>query len=229
MGRRAGFTLAEILVVMLITSILVLGIHAAYQQAYRLWARAEDSRAAWYQGRVLTEVLREELGGLYLPLRGTEDEEEATRDVEPAFQLNSDPAGAVSLSFFTLTPAWHTDAAFSRMARVRYRFERNPDTGRTLLQRWETLYASEKPIGKETATVLTETLAGFKVWVLAPESGSAESWQDSYQSDDQPPGAVRIQLRWGVPGPEDRDSPAPVLLESTIAVPCEGPLVPPDH
>ncbi len=225
MGRHAGFTLVEILIVMLITSILVLGIHAAYQQAYRLWARAEDSREAWYQARVLTEVLREELGGLYVPVRGIEDEEEA-RDAEPAFQLSSGPQEAVSLSFFTLTPAWHTDVAFSRMARICYRFERDPDTGRTLLQRREILSASERLVGTETATIVTEDLADFKVWVLAPQSGaSTSSWRDSYRSDDQPPGAVRIQFRWRAPGPGDRDSPLPAF-ESTIAVPCEGPLVP---
>jgi prepilin-type N-terminal cleavage/methylation domain-containing protein len=228
MVRLAGFTLVEILVVMLITSILVLGIHAAYQQAYRLWARAEEAREAWYQTRVLTEVLREELGGLYFPLRSIEGDEEA-RETEPVFQLRAGPEEAVSLSFFTLTPAWHTDAAFARMARVCYRFGRDPDTGRTLLQRRETLCASEKLVGTETAAVLTEDLAGFKVWVLAPESGaSSESWRDSYQSDSRPPAAVRIQLRWRAPRLGDPDSPAPVF-ESTVSVPCEGPLVPADR
>jgi prepilin-type N-terminal cleavage/methylation domain-containing protein len=227
MDHRAGFTLAEILIVMLITSILMLGVHAAYQQAYRLWARAEDSREAWYQARVLTEMLREELGGLYLP-QAAEGEEEA-QDTGPAFQLSSSPDQAVTLSFFTLTPAWHTDAAFSRMARVCYRFDRDPGTGRTLLQRRETLCASEELIGVETAVVVTEDLDDFKVWVLARQNGpSAESWRDSYQSDDRPPGAVRVQLRWRAPGPGDPDSPAPAF-ESTLSVPCEDPLVPADR
>lgn len=228
MGRQVGFTLAEILIVMLVTSILVLGIHAAYQQAYRLWARAEETREAWYQTRVLTELLREELGGLYLPLRAAASEEEP-REAEPVFQLRAGPEEAVSLSFFTLTPAWHTDVAFARMARVCYRFDRNPDTGRTLLQRRETLCASEKLVGTESTAVLTEDLAGFKVRVLASANGgSSETWRDSYQSDDRPPAAVRIQLRWRALRPGEPDSPAP-LFESTISVSCEGPLVPADH
>jgi prepilin-type N-terminal cleavage/methylation domain-containing protein len=228
MGHRAGFTLVEILIVMLITSILMLGIHAAYQQAYRLWSRAEDSREAWYQARVLTETLREELSGLYLPPRAAEGEEEV-RDTEPAFQLSSGPDQAVTLSFFTLTPAWHTDAAFSRMARVCYRFDRDPDTGRTLLQRRETLCASEKLVGMETAAVLTEDLAECKVWVLTARNGaSGESWRESYQSDDRPPGAVRVRFRWCSLRPDDPGSPAPAC-EATISVPCEGPLVPADR
>lgn len=226
MDRHAGFTLAELLIVMLISSVLMLGIHAAYQQAYRLWSRAEDSRETWYQARVLTEVLREELGGLYVPVRGIEDEEEEARDRAPAFQLSSGPQEAVSLSFFTLTPAWHTDGAFSRMARICYRFDRDPDTGRTLLQRCETLSASERLVGTETATIVTEDLAGFKVWVLPPQSGAAgESWRDSYRSDARPPGAVKIQFRWQAAGSGGGDSPA-LTFESTISVPCEGPLVP---
>jgi prepilin-type N-terminal cleavage/methylation domain-containing protein len=228
MRYHTGFTLAEILVVMLITSILVLGVHAAYQQAYRLWSRAEDSREAWYQARVLTDVLREELCGLYLPL-GTAEGEEETQDAEPAFLLSSGPDQAVALSFFTLTPAWHTDAAFSRMARVCYRFDRDPDTGRTLLQRCETLCASEKLVGTETAAVLTGDLAEFKVSVLtARNDASAESWRESYQSDDHPPGAVRVQFRWSGLRPGDPGSPAPAF-EATIPVPCEGPLVPADR
>lgn len=121
-GNRDGFTPAEVLVVMLITSVLVRAIHAAYRQAHRLSSRAEDGREAWYLARLLTETLREESCGPYAPPR---DDTEERVNVGTAFQLDSMPGETVDLRFFTLTPAWRTDVAASSMARVCCRFDRD--------------------------------------------------------------------------------------------------------
>jgi prepilin-type N-terminal cleavage/methylation domain-containing protein len=224
MGNRNGFTLAEILIVMLITSVLMLGLHAAYRQAHSLWSRAEDDRQAWYLARVLTETLREELCGLYLPPRDGEDED---IDLGAAFQLGSVPGGTVDLRFFTLTPAWHTDVGPSAMARVGYRFSRDQDTGNTSLQRFETLCAGEKLIGTEVPDVLIGNLAEFKVWAFDPNGGAGpESWKESYQSHDRPPKALKVLLKWYA---GDRSDPRLqfVEFESVMGVPCEGPLTAP--
>jgi len=226
MGNRDGFTLAEILVVMLITSVLMLGVHAAYRQAHLLWSQAEDDREAWYLTRVLTETLRDELGGLYLPQRS---DAEAEVDVGAAFQLNSVPSEMVDLSFFTLTPAWRTDVGPSPMARVCYRFSRDPDTGGASLRRLETLCAGEKPLGAETSDVLVKDLAEFKVWVFDPNGGaSAESWTESYQSSDRPPKALKVRFGWRARGRSDPRFRA-AEFESVILVPCESQLPAPAH
>ncbi len=223
-GNRDGFTLAEVLVVMLITSVLVLGIHAAYRQAHRLWSQAEDGREAWYLARILTETLREELCGLYVPQR---DDTGAQVNVGAAFQLDSMPGEMVDLRFFTLTPAWRTDVAPSAMARVCYRFSRNPDTGGASLRRLETLCAGEKLIGAETSDVLVKDMEEFKVWVLDPNSGaSPQSWTESYRSDERPPRAVKVRLRWRAGGRSDPRSRT-IEFESVTPVLCEGQLTVP--
>lgn len=222
-NRPAGFTLVEILIVMLITSVLVLGIHAAYRQALALWSQAEDDREACYLTRVLTEVWREELSGLYMPSTNREEEE----DVGPsAFQLISAPDGTTELCFFTLTPAWRSDVECSRPAMVSYGFSRDQDTGRTMLRRSEVLCAGEKPIGREISEVLTENLMDFAVWVCDPNGdASPDSWKNSYESRDRPPRAARILLKWNPRNPEDPQARAAEFV-SVVSIPCEGPLVP---
>ncbi len=218
-----GFTLVEILIVMLITSILVLGIHAAYRQAHALWSQAEDTRDAYYLARVLTETLREELSGLYMPPMNQEGEEASS---DRAFRLTAGPDGAGELSFLTLTPAWRSDVESSRPARVSYRFGRDQDTGGTVLRRGEVLCAGEKPIGQEISDVLVENLMEFAVWVCPSNDGvSVDSWQQTYESDDRPPRAARILLKWNSPNRQDpRAKPTEFL--SVVLIPCQGPLIP---
>lgn len=221
MGNRNGFTLAEILIVMLITSVLMLGIHAAYRQAHLLWSRAEDDREAWYLARILTETLREELCGLYLPQMDGEDEDV---DLGAAFQLSSAPGETVDLSFFTLTPAWRTDVGLSPMAKVCYRFGRDQDAGNTSLRRSETLCAGERLIGAEVSDVLTGDLAEFRIWAFDPNGRALpESWRESYRSNDRPPKALKVLLKWRAGGRSDPRLGF-VEFESVIWVPCEGPM-----
>jgi prepilin-type N-terminal cleavage/methylation domain-containing protein len=225
MGDRDGFTLVEILIVMLMTSILVLGIQAAYQQAYRLWSQAEEDRAIWYLARTVTETLRAELGGLYIPPRNNENSEEEV-EAGSAFQLDVVAGAGAELSFFTLTPAWRTDVGLSGSARVCYRFGPDPENGGTKLERLETLCAGEKLIGIPVSDVLVRGLTEFKVWAFDPNgNASPESWQESYQSEDRPPRAVRVRMRWGA---EDRGNPRSRAceFESLMSVPGEGPLTP---
>ncbi len=220
-SNRDGFTLAEILIVMLITSVLMLGVHAAHRQARLLWSQAEDGREAWYLARVLTETLREELCGLYLPPRNDADERP---DMEAAFQLNSVPGETVDLSFFTVTPAWRTDVGPSPTARVCYRFSTDSDTGGPFLQRSERLCAGGTPIGVETSDVLVRDMAEFRVWVLGPASGGSQgSWTESYRSSERPPRAVKVRLRWHV-GDRAGSHSRTAEFESVFVVPCESQL-----
>lgn len=223
MSHRSGFTLVEILLVMLITSILVLGIHAAFRQAHALWAQAEDDREIYHLVRVLSETLREELGGLYVPPKS---EGEEGQDRGPGFRLSTTRGEGTELSFFTFTPAWRSDVASSRPARVRYRFTGNAEAGRTVLERFETLCATEKVIGTEMLDVVAHDLTDVKVWVFDPNGGpSADSWTDAYESDDRPPKAVKVRLEWNAAGANTAAS-EPATFESVITIPAEAALVP---
>jgi len=222
MSGRRGFTLVEILLVMLITSVLVMGIHAIYRQARALWSQAEDQRHVYHLVRVLTETLREELSGLYIPPAGAGDDEQRP---EPGVQLGAVADRGVELRFFTLTPAWRSDVQASEPARVRYQFVRDGDAGGTFLERSQALCAGEKVIGPDTTEVLARGLAEFKIWALDPEdTASPDAWKESYESSDRPPKAIRLLFAWHV---RDRNRPNAevVEFESVIPIPCEGPLV----
>lgn len=223
MSHRGGFTLVEILLVMLITSILVLGVHAAFRQARALWAQAEDDREIYHLVRVLTETLRQELCGLYVPPR---NEGEEGQDRGPGFRLSAVDGEGTELCFFTLTPAWRGDVASSRPARVRYRFTADADAGRTVLERFETLCATEKVIGSETLDVVARDLTDLKVWVVDPNAGpSADSWTDAYESDERPPKAVKVLLEWN-PAGASNPRPEPATFESVITIGAEMALAP---
>lgn len=222
MLNRRGFTLVEILISMLISSVLVLGIHAAHRQARVLWTRAEDGREAYYLTRVLTETLRTELSGLYMP--PPDANEQAARD--SAFRLTGVRGEMTELCFFTLTPAWRGSVESSGIARVRYRFGKEQGMGEPALQRSEVLCSGAQLLGQENSEVLANGLAEFTVQVVDPNGdGSADSWRESYESNDRPPKAVKVLLKWGSRNQRGRP-PEQAGFESIMSVPSEGPVVP---
>ena len=94
-----GFTLVEILVVLVISSVLIMGLHAILQQARLLWSSVEQTRPVFHEVRNLTHILRQELAGVYYPVM--ED-----NDAAPPLVLTSHPQGEVELTFFTSSPSW---------------------------------------------------------------------------------------------------------------------------
>lgn len=215
-ARVEGFTLVEILLVMLITSVLVLGVHATFHQARAIWSSAEDRRPFYHQARLILDTLREELAGLYMA--------PVAEDQEAPFRLTSLPDGSAELAFGTLSPSWKSDAAASRIARVRYVFARDQNAGTGVLQRVEQLWAGDMPIGVEETSIIAERLAAFTVHAFVPEdadtAGQAD-WKASHESKDKPPRAVKVELRWDL---EDRREQ--LHFESHFWVSCETALQP---
>jgi prepilin-type N-terminal cleavage/methylation domain-containing protein len=210
-----GFTLIEILLVMLITSILVLGVRAAYWQAHLVWSNVERERPAYHTARLLTETLRQELTCLYFP-RTSEKEEDGP------FELLYLPNQKTELTFYSLTPSWNQSPESSRVARIRYRFRKDPDAGETLLERFEQPCAGDKRVGKESSDVIVKGLSDFRVWAIDPNSAAYDAqWRQSYDSRDVPPRALKVQFKW----PADKDAPA-VDFESCILIPCQACLTP---
>ena len=190
LDHRKGFTLAEILLAMLITSVLILGVNASYRQAHLIWSNAENKRPIYHTARLLTETLRQELSCLYFPPPSTDEGEES---LSP-FRLLYLPNEGTELTFYTLTPSWKGTIESSRMARVRYRFFRDPDTDRILIERFEQPCGGEKIIGQESLDAIPTNLSELRAWVVDPNS-SDNSWTESYESKDKPPKALKFLLK----------------------------------
>lgn len=197
-SARRSFTLVEVLLAMLITTILVLGVNAAFKQAHLIWSHAEDRRPAYQDTRILTELLRTELTGLYLPPKSDDN-------AEP-FELSSS-----KVEFYTLTPAAKGSVVSSRIAKVRYEFASNG------LRRSEQPYAGEKKIGKDVSDVVIRGLSKFS---LSAFDRKDKQWKDTYKSKDAPPGALRVSLGW----PAIKNVP-PMNFETTFFIPCQTVLV----
>ncbi len=191
--RPQGFTLVEILLAMLITSILILGINTAFRQARAAFDSVEDLAPTYRQARMLTETFRNELSGVYLPPSAQEQAGQQGQN-EPetktsGFYLSTLQDGATEMQFYTLTPSFKGYWGVSHLARVRYRFARDEDTDTFTLTRFEQAYAGEKKIGLEETDVLAKGLKDFKLRIFDRKD---REWKSSFNSHESLPEAVRV-------------------------------------
>ena len=209
--RSVGFTLIEILLAMVITSILILGINASYHQAHQIWSSIETQRPVYQNARLTTEILRQELSCLYFP--------PVTENGDDLFRLVHLPDDGTELTFYTLGPSWKGSPESSLTAKVRYRFGTDPGGEQASLVRYEQLCAGEKVIGPETSDIIVRDLSDFKVWVFDPNSSAAQpSWQESFASKDTPPKALKFSLKWAA------TAEAPEIeFQYSMLIPCESP------
>ena len=185
-----GFTLVEILLALTISSVLILGINTAYQQAYLIWTNIESKRPIYHTGRQITETLRQEASCLYIPPASNNEEEGNDNNM---FKLLYLPDQGTELTFYTLTPAWNETLESSHIAKVSYRFTKSPDTDRSNLVRIEEPCAGDKIIGTAKSDIISNNISDFKVLVIDPNSGPSDnSWKESYESKDAPPKALKV-------------------------------------
>lgn len=211
-GRRAdGFTLIEILLVMLISSILVLGINAAFRQAHAVWSRAETQRPLYQRTRLFCDTLRSELNCLYMP-KFNDDQE-----MDP-FSLSVLPDGTTRLSFLTLNPAWRSTFASNRPGSVTYEYATDAESGQRSLSRTEQLFSGETPIGPEQTDILFTGFSGLSILAADPNAAGGDSWQDSMQCRQTPPKAIKIQLTW------TGDAETEYAFETIVKIACRGQL-----
>lgn len=186
---KTGFTLLELLIVLLISAVLALGVRSAYQQARLIWTAAESQRPIYQNSRLMIETLREELSCLYFP-KGSDKEQ-----ITP-FVLSVLPDGTTELSFYTLSPAWKISSRSSNIAKISYSFSKN-DSNESVFKRTEQMCSGEKAISTQSSDVILKGLSEMNVWVLDPNSDFSEnSWKSAYDSKTAPPKAVRIMLKW---------------------------------
>lgn len=206
---KTGFTLVEILLVMLLISILVLGINAAYRQAHAFWSRITATQPIYSQSRTVLDTLRQELSFLYLP-KATQNEE----GQEPA-AFFSVKAG-FEISFLTLNPAWNANTVISKPAKVIYTFNESSE-GTGTLTRSEQLFSGEKATGGNTQSqVILTGLGSFEIRVLARDSDDG-SWKDSLECKEKPPQAIEIQLLW----PEEKYCDE-IVFKTIVPISCSN-------
>jgi prepilin-type N-terminal cleavage/methylation domain-containing protein len=210
-GEPGGFTLLEILLAMVITSVLILGINASYHQAHRVWSSVESRRPVYQRARLITENLRQELSCLYFP--------PSTEEQEHPFRLVHLPDEGTELVFYTLGPSWKGSPESSLMTKVRYKFESDPDSEEASLVRHEQLCAGEKIIGPESSEIIARDMSEFRIWVFDPNSGAGQaSWQESFESKDNPPKGLKFSLKW----PETAET-SEIDFQYSMLIPCESP------
>ena len=212
----SGFTLAEILVVLLISSIIVLGVNASYHQAYLMWSSAEKPRPTHQATRLVVETLRNELAGLYFPRPDANDQ------AQPAFELQNLQPEQTNLVFYTLTPCWKASLWASRPAKVTYTFARNQDKNEGVLLRREQLCAGNRPLQQaaiESDIVLTG-LSEVVFGIADPNGHSNElNWKQSFTATDKPPRALKLRLKW--PDPKRAQG---TEFEAMLLIPCQAPV-----
>ena len=208
--RRANaFTLIEILLVMLITSVLVLGVNAAFKQAHAVWSRVETQRPVYQETRLFFDTLKAELSCLYLPM--FDDDQE----MDP-FALSVSPEGTVRLSFLTLNPAWKNTAVSNRPAKLTYECTTDSDSGQRILSRTEQLFSGQRPIGSEQKDILLTGFSGLTILAADPNAAGGDSWKDTLQCRQAPPQAVKIQLEWS------SDAQTAYAFETIVKITCRG-------
>jgi len=213
--QRRGFTLIEILLVMLITSVLVLGINAGFRQAHILWSRAEKQRPIYQKTRLFLDTIRDELACLYMPK--IDDEQ------QPApFSLSASPDGTFRLIFLTMNPAWKDTTVSNFPAKVIYEFTTDSDSGLRVLSRAEQLFSGEKAVAAEQKEAILEGFSEITIQAAEPNAATlGDSWKSDLQSSQRPPRAVKILLKW--PGDEQTD----FEFETIIKITCRGEMRPP--
>lgn len=213
--NQNGFTLIEILLVMLITSVLVLGVNAAFSQAHMLWSGAEKQRPVYQKTRLFFDMLTKELVCLYIPK--IDDQQQLA-----PFILSAFPDGTVMLSFLTMNPAWKNTAISNLPAKVGYVFTTDSDSGRRVLSRVEQLFSGEKAVSSEQKETILEGFTGITIHAADPDTGSlADSWKSELRYSQRPPRAVKILLKW------PKDEQTDFEFETIIKIASQGQITPP--
>ena len=198
----------EVLLVMLITSILVLGINGAYRQAGQLWSRVETPRHLYHASTNVIDCLRMDLSGLYMP---------PIDEGQESFVLSARGDGSLELAFYTLSPSWRTGRTSVRSAMIQYRFTSDQATGESLLERLESPCSGETVIADPLVDVIAEGQFDLQLWAAEPDAADLEqALKSSYSSRESPPEALKILLEW--PGTSDTSA---VTFEAVVEIPCE--------
>lgn len=202
---RCGFTLVEILLVMMITSILVLATNAAYQQVYIVWSRIVDRTPVYQKSRLIIDTLRQELACLYWP--GVVEKEKVE-----AITIINEANGNTVTTLYTLGASWNAGSASSNMVRVEYIFSSDFDTEGKTLSRTEQNFSGNKPASTVKTEIIMKGLAKFRI-------SKVKEKKEKDEDEKKPPEAVKIELTW----PDTRNMPE-YTFQAIVPIACNSPL-----
>ena len=210
-----GFTLVELLVATAIISVIMLGVHQGFSAALVSWHRAESNLDAADEARRFMGGLSSELRCLVvLPLS----------EGEAAFEADPD-----RLTFLTTSGLGDRSVKPGlNVSRVTYEILRPAEPGaqgeQISVRRTRQFYSGSQPIAEQAAAVVLEGIRRLKFYYLAEESlVTGFQWQENWQSNPEPPRAVRVELQFkrGVPPGEGQASLFRTLVQVHVRSPLE--------
>jgi len=182
-NKYSGFTLVEILLALLLSSILVLALQAAFRQMRFAITRTETDEPQYRQARRWATLWREEFSGVYLPAKDEQQEN------QKRFTLSNESDGTLQLSYFTLTPAWQQESSYAKGAKVEYRLTRNEQTEAFTLSRTQQAAAGSKVLGPETQDLLATNIKALSFSAYNQEQ---RKWENYFDAENQLPQAMRV-------------------------------------
>ncbi len=138
---NAGFTLAELLVATLITTLVMSGVYFAFSSSIRLWRNGEQDLQTYQDARtsmtILSRELMQMLEGAGHLMEGDDNE----------------------ISFYAVAPPFHTDEGEgARIIWVRYRTKPDASARGRILVREERIVESPMPLRPKDDTEIDSTV-----------------------------------------------------------------------
>ncbi len=139
--RNAGFTLAELLVATLITTLVMSGVYFAFSSSVRLWRNGEQGLQTYQDARtsmtIMTREMMQMLEGAGHLMEGDDNE----------------------ISFYTVAPPFHhEDGEGARIIWVRYRTKPDASARGRILVREERIVESAMPMRPKDDTEIDSTV-----------------------------------------------------------------------
>lgn len=180
--EKSGFTLVEVLLAMLISSIIVTGISAIYRQCSGLYERGEKVKRSMYNSNEMVDAFRDEFSGVFMPV--FEDSN------LPVFSLQYDGLGGFELSFCSQESNF--DSAYALPVRIVYQFADGEDGEKELI-RCEEYLAAGKVISQQRCSRVFEYVKELEFYVWPDENAEQQNWANDYREVKKIPRAVRVE------------------------------------
>jgi prepilin-type N-terminal cleavage/methylation domain-containing protein len=184
--REFGFTLVEILLGLLISSIIAGGLYAGFSAVCRANERNAVERKVFNRLGKLTDDWRVELGCAYI-----------TDANDGGFELVSDENGQVRLAFNSNNVGEEAASEYRKMGRAEYIFVKDQDSDRYFLVKDIAYWAGSKAIGQKRRVVVTDEIEKLKILAAVNSTLSGEvEWNENFLSRETPPRAVKFLIKF---------------------------------
>lgn len=199
--RRYNFTLAELIIVSVILSVLGFSVYAALSNGIRLWKRINQ------------EVPQEDVNIFFVKM--SDDLRSLIRHSDIVFSGKQD-----SISFATFIVSDAEESSKKDIGMVSYRLEKGERAVSREQSNYSQIYLS-KP--GRTRQLLSDVVS-FKLRYYCYDSENEEYlWLDSWDADDAPPGVevdktlpISVRVEVGLRGYEEED------FSAIVAIPVGG-------